>query len=133
MKKGFTLLELIVVIIIIGILATLGVTQYTKVIEKGRTAEAKMILGQIRTAQEARKLEYGSYTTDTTNLAVGDANFPWDTCKTTHYFKYTVGSTTATATRCTTGERGKTPDFSGTAYAIILDYATGEFSSPSGY
>ncbi|MDD4894863.1 MAG: prepilin-type N-terminal cleavage/methylation domain-containing protein, partial [Candidatus Omnitrophica bacterium] len=32
--KAFTLLELIVVIIIVGILAVLGLTQYTRVIEK---------------------------------------------------------------------------------------------------
>ncbi|MBU0547795.1 MAG: prepilin-type N-terminal cleavage/methylation domain-containing protein, partial [Candidatus Omnitrophica bacterium] len=36
MRKGFTLIELIVVIIIVGILASVGMTQYTKVVEKGR-------------------------------------------------------------------------------------------------
>jgi prepilin-type N-terminal cleavage/methylation domain-containing protein len=40
-KKGFTLLELIVVIVIIGVLATLGLTQYASMVERGRSAEAK--------------------------------------------------------------------------------------------
>ena len=62
-RKGFTLLELVVVVIILGILATLGFTQYTKMVEKGRTAEAKMILGQIRTAQVAYNQQFGGFTT----------------------------------------------------------------------
>lgn len=36
MHKGFTLLELIIVIIILGILAAIGVTNYTNSIEKAR-------------------------------------------------------------------------------------------------
>jgi len=40
-RKGFTLLELIVVIIILGILASLGFSQYIKMVEKGRSAEAR--------------------------------------------------------------------------------------------
>lgn len=47
MKKGFTLLELIIVIIIIGILATLGLTQYARMVERGRGAEARQLLGNI--------------------------------------------------------------------------------------
>jgi len=126
MKRGFTLLELIVVIIIIGILATLGFTQYTKVIEKGRTAEAKALLGQIRTAQEAYKQENGAYTATIANLAVEAPT----SCTTTHYFSYSVDATTGTATRCTSG--GKTPN-AATGYTITLNYATGVWGGTVGY
>ena len=104
MNKGFTLLELIVVIIILGILATLGFTQYGKTIEKSRSAEAKAILGTIRTAQVGYNLEYGTYATL--------ANLPVDaptSCDNEHYFTYGTEASAglSTATRCTTG--GKTP------------------------
>ncbi|MCM8780686.1 MAG: prepilin-type N-terminal cleavage/methylation domain-containing protein [Candidatus Omnitrophica bacterium] len=126
MKKGFTLLELIVVIIIIGVLATLGFTQYTRVVEKGRTAEAKTILGQLRTAEVAYYQENGSYTTI--------ANLPVEAptaCTTTHYFSYSCAAATGTctATRCTAG--GKTPQ-STLAYIIALDI-TGNWGGTPGY
>ena len=126
MKKGFTLLELIVVIIIIGILATLGFTQYTKVIEKGRTAEAKAILGQMRTAQEAYMLEYGSRTAIIGNLSVEVPT----SCVSTHYFSYSTDATTGTATRCTVG--GKTPNATA-SYTITLTYSTGVWGGTAGY
>jgi len=126
MKRGFTLLELIVVIIIIGILGTLGFTQYSKVVEKGRAAEAKVILGQIRSAQAAYNLENGAYTTAITDLAVEVPT----SCTATHYFTYGVSGTAGTATRCTSG--GKSPVF-GTAYTITLNYATGAWGGSAGY
>ena len=51
MRKGFTLLELIIVVIIIGILAMIAVPQFFKVAERGRAAEAINILGALRSAQ----------------------------------------------------------------------------------
>lgn len=131
MKSGFTLLELIVVIIIVGILATLGFTQYTKVIEQGRTAEAKAILGQLRTAQEAYNLEYGTYTTTMANLPI---NLTEATCDGNHYFSYNVLSTSgsATATRC--ASNGKTPNVATAAqYTITVTYSSGAFSGSAGY
>jgi len=129
MKKGFTLLELIVVIIIIGILATLGFAQYAKTIERARGTEAKVILGQIRQSEEGYYLEYAAYTTDITALAV---NAPTG-CTTTHYFSYSTAGTAAgigTAVRCTTG--GKTPNI-GTTYTINVTYSTGAWAGTTGY
>ena len=50
MKKGFTLLELIIVVIIIGVLATLGITQYGKAIGNAKNAFAKGTLDEMRKA-----------------------------------------------------------------------------------
>ncbi len=128
MKNGFTLLELIVVIIIIGILATLGFTQYSMVIEKGRTSEAKAMLGAIRKIEIGYNLENATYTT-AANLPIG---FP-SACTGTHYFSYSItpSSSTATATRCGPGAGGKSPD--GSAYSITINFDTGVWSGTTGY
>jgi len=50
-KSGFTLLELMVVVIIIGILAMIALPQFFKATEKARSAEGINILGSLRSAQ----------------------------------------------------------------------------------
>ena len=47
-RSGFTLLELLMVVIIIGILASLAVPQYLKTTEKARMGEALSMLGALR-------------------------------------------------------------------------------------
>ncbi|MCK9604268.1 MAG: prepilin-type N-terminal cleavage/methylation domain-containing protein [Candidatus Omnitrophica bacterium] len=128
-KKGFTLLELVVVVIILGILATLGFTQYTKMVEKGRTSEAKMILGQIRTAEIAYTQQYGGYTSTIGSLSVDVPT----ACTTTHYFSYATPNTTeGRATRCTAS--GKTPDAGASAgYSLTLSFGAGTFGGTGGY
>lgn len=126
MRKGFTLIELIIVIIIVGILASVGLTQYTKVVEKGRAAEARLILGSLRTAQISYYMENGAYTASVASLGVEAPTG----CATTHYFSYTCAATgTCTATRCASG--GKTPN-STVAYTKTLT-AAGVLGGTAGY
>ena len=127
MKKGFTLVELIIVVIIVGILASIGLTQYNKVVEKSRAAEARMVLGTLRSAEFAEMSENGAYQT-VANLAVGA---PDGACSTTHYFSYVCASASGlcTATRCTSG--GK-PQQGTASWTKTLDVA-GTWGGSVGY
>jgi len=118
MRKGFTLLEILVVIIIVGILATLGMTQYGRAVERSRGAEAKQILGQLRSLSAGRYLEYNTaiaVTVGVLGIGPADDQVP-SVCRASHYFSYSLSPVpTATvvtllATRCgATGRGGASP------------------------
>lgn len=69
-KKGFTLIELIIVIVVIGILATIALPRYSKVVERARVAEAKSMLSAIRNAQYRYYSQYSNYTDDKNMLDI---------------------------------------------------------------
>lgn len=66
-KKGFTLIEILVVIAILGLLITVGVTSYTNTLRQSRDAKRKTDLEQIRLALELYKSDNGSYPVGTLN------------------------------------------------------------------
>ena len=92
-KSGFTLLEIIIVIIIVGVLASLALPRFFSTVEFARSTEALNQLGVVRESVARNYLvNNGTYTFAT--MAVLDVEDP-STAPGTH-FTYSISGTTAT-------------------------------------
>lgn len=69
-KTGFTILEVIVVVIILGVMASLAMPKLTGSIERTKAQEAVGILTSLRSAQLLYQQETGSFTSSIANLGV---------------------------------------------------------------
>lgn len=70
-RKGFTLVELAVVIVIIGVLAAFGVPKFLNSVERSKASEAFAYLSAIRDAEERYLAQQGVYCADPTQLDIG--------------------------------------------------------------
>lgn len=69
-NKGFSLIELMVVVAIIGVLSAIGIPQYTKFQARARQSEAKSHLSALFTAETSFQSEWNVFTTDLRNAGV---------------------------------------------------------------
>jgi type IV pilus assembly protein PilE len=67
-KRGITLIELLIVVVIVGILAAIAIPMYNGYMQRARRVDAKTALEQLRASQEMRRAERGSYATNITEL-----------------------------------------------------------------
>ena len=68
--QGFTLVELAVVVVIIGVLAAFAVPRFLSSVERSKAAEAFNYLSAMQAAQERYHARQGTYADDVTNLDI---------------------------------------------------------------
>ena len=77
-RKGFTMIELMVVVLIVGILAAIAVPLLSGRIDSSKWSEAKAAMGTIGSALRAYAAEKGDFAAAPTFAAIGLANSDLD-------------------------------------------------------
>ena len=70
-QLGFTLVELMIVVVVLGILSMVAIPAYNDNVMKGRRADAKSTLTTAASRMEQYFMDNKSYTTDMTKLGYG--------------------------------------------------------------
>jgi len=127
-KKAFTLIELLIVIIIIGILATIAIPQYQKMVRRAKISGAIPKLKQIIDAEQVYYMEYGAYflvnvcsPADAAKWQIIGIDIPNDTNFNFGFWTYPCGITIV-------DKLGSTA-----AHALPYPYITGAWGNPDYY
>ena len=95
MQKGFTLIELMIAVAIIGILASIAIPSYQDYVLKGRAAEAPGILSDLRIKMEQCFQDNRSYATCAAFCAptAGAVNFSYSCAVAPDALTYRINAT----------------------------------------
>ena len=97
-SRGFTLVELLIVVAIVGTLAALAILGYRRYLSSAQSAEARAVMGQIRAGEEQYRAETLAYLGCSTSLSdyypnatPDDSRWSWKRSTDTRYNNSTNG------------------------------------------
>ena len=129
-NKGFSMIELMVVVAIIGVLAAIGIPQYSKFQAKARQSEAKLALAALFTAEESFRQEWNQFSTTLNNIGFGvqgsrlryKTGFAATACSN---YSTALGAPTEATAVANTWSDGASVNTSGALWAITITAPTG--------